>query len=141
MSKVGFAALRVGYMVAAEELIREVNKVRLPYNHNTISQAVALQGLKDKKIINALTKDVAKERSRLMKELSAMDGVTPYPSEANFILFRVGDADGLYRELLKQGVLIKNLNGMITNAMRVTVGTRRENDIFLKALRSALKKN
>jgi histidinol-phosphate aminotransferase len=141
MSKVGFAALRVGYMVAAEELIREVNKVRLPYNLNSISQAVALQGLKDKKIINALTKDVAKERSRLMKELSAMDGVTPYPSEANFILFRVGDADGLYRELLKQGVLIKNLNGMITNAMRVTVGTRRENDIFLKALRSALKKN
>jgi histidinol-phosphate aminotransferase len=139
MSKVGFAALRVGYMVAAEELIREVNKVRLPYNLNSISQAIALQVLKDKKITNALTKDVAKERSRLMKEISAIDGVTPCPSEANFILFRVGDADGLYRKLLKQGVLIKNLNGMIANAMRVTVGTRRENDIFLKALKKAIK--
>jgi histidinol-phosphate aminotransferase len=139
MSKVGFAALRVGYMVAAEELIREVNKVRLPYNLNSISQAVALQGLKDKKIIRALALAVSRERSRLMTEMSAMDGATPFPSEANFILFRVGDADGIYRELLKQGVLIKNLNRMISNAMRVTIGTRRENDIFLKALKRAIK--
>ena len=138
MSKVGFAALRVGYMVASETLITEVNKVRLPYNLNSISQAVALQGLKDKKIINILTKGVAKERSRLMKEMSAMDGVTPFPSEANFILFRVDNADRTFRGLLRQGVLIKNLNKMISNAMRVTIGTRRENDIFLKALRKIL---
>jgi histidinol-phosphate aminotransferase len=138
LSKIGFAALRVGYLVADESIIKVVNKVRLPYNLNAVSQAIALQGLKNKKLIDASIRNVANERERLMAVMSTISGVEPYPSEANFILFRVKDANSVYSALLNQGVLIKNLNAVIRNCMRVTIGTPNENDTFIKALNKTL---
>jgi histidinol-phosphate aminotransferase len=68
-----------------------------------------------------------------------MEGIAPFPSEANFILFRTKDADRLYQRLLKMGVLVRNMNDGIKGCLRVTVGTPEENTAFLNALRSALK--
>ncbi len=138
MSKIGFASLRVGYMIADESLTAEVEKVRLPYNLNTLSQAMALMGIKQMKLVDATVRKITSERERLMKALSSIQGVTPCPSEANFILFRVSDPDMVFDKLLKQGILIKNMNGIIRNAMRITVGTRAENDLFIKALNKAV---
>lgn len=142
LSKIGLAALRVGYMAADAAIINEVNKVRLPFNLNTYSQAYAVAALKDKKGIRQAIRAVSAERKRLHKELSGIQGAEPFPSEANFILFRVaarGGADAVYAALLKRGVLIRNLNGLIKNCLRVTVGTDKENTAFLKALKETLK--
>jgi histidinol-phosphate aminotransferase len=73
--------------------------------------------------------------------MNKMEGITPFPSEANFILFRTKDADGLYQRLLKKGVLVRNMNDGLKGCLRVTVGTPLENTVFLKALRSTLSRS
>ncbi|MGO9379067.1 MAG: histidinol-phosphate transaminase [Dissulfurispiraceae bacterium] len=140
MSKIGFAALRVGYMIADSTLIKEVNKVRLPYNLNALSQAAALEGVRNKKFVDVRVKAIANARKWLFDELASLEGVTPYPSEANFILFKVADPEKVFRGLLKQGVLIKNMDRVIGLTMRVTVGSRDENMIFINALKKVLNK-
>jgi histidinol-phosphate aminotransferase len=139
MSKIGFASLRVGYMIADETLISEIEKVRLPYNVNTLSQAIATMGMKNIRLVDARVREIISERERLMKALSSIEEVETCPSEANFIMLRVPDSDIIFDRLLKQGILIKNLNRVIPNAMRVTVGNRTENDLFINALKKAFK--
>jgi histidinol-phosphate aminotransferase len=139
LSKIGLAALRLGFLIADPGIIAEVNKVRLPFNVNSLSQKLAVSALKDAKMLNTAIKTIVSERERLMTEMERTEGVAPYPSEANFILFRVKDPDRLYRALLKKGVLVRNMNDGIRGCLRVTVGTPAENTAFLKALRDALK--
>lgn len=141
LSKIGFAALRTGYAAANPVIIKELNKVRLPYNVNSISQAIAAEGLKHKKDIRANIKKIVSERQRLFDELSMIDRVEPFASEANFILFRVKSAADIYTRLLEQGVLIKNISSAIKDCLRVTVGTEKENSIFIKCLKNALIKS
>ena len=135
LSKIGLAALRVGFLIADDEIITEVNKVRLPFNVNSLSQAIAVSALKEKKQLNVFIKTIISEREWLFQEIAEINGITPYPSEANFILFKVKDPDGVYDELLKRDILVRNLNGGIKGCLRVTVGTPRENRILLKALK------
>lgn len=134
LSKIGLAALRVGYLIADPEIIGEVNKVRLPFNVNSISQDIAIAALKDAKGLNSAIKTIVSQRERLAAEMEKIEGITPFPSEANFILFRVKDADRLYRRLLKKGVHVRNMNDGLRGCLRVTVGTPEENTAFLKAL-------
>ncbi|MDH4231402.1 MAG: histidinol-phosphate transaminase, partial [Nitrospirota bacterium] len=91
LSKIGLAALRLGFMIADPGLIEEVNKVRLPFNVNALSQAVAMAALKGKKAFRANIKTIITERERLLAEMEKLKGVIPFPTEANFILFRVND--------------------------------------------------
>lgn len=137
-SKIGLAALRTGFLIGHGDLIREVNKTRLPYNINSISQAIAIEGIKNKKIIKSTIKLIIKERDRLFRELRELKDVQPFPSEANFILFKVKDADLIYNKLIEYGVLLRNMNSVVKNALRVTVGTPAENDTFIKSLRLIL---
>ena len=139
LSKVGLAGLRVGFLIAREEIIREVNKVRLPFNLNSLSQAIALDALKNKKVLRRNMQLIISERERLFRELFRMKGITPYPSEANFILFKVAESDRVYENLLKRGVLVRNMKGVVDGCLRVTVGTPEENEVFLKALRIVVK--
>jgi histidinol-phosphate aminotransferase len=134
LSKIGLAALRLGFMLADHEIIREVNKVRLPFNVNSFSQAIAVAALKNKKEFRASVKAIITERERLINEMVKIDGVIPFPSEANFILFRVEDPDYIYTSLLKKGILVRNLKNAVPGCLRVTVGTPKENTAFLKAL-------
>lgn len=138
LSKIGFAALRVGYLIGHEGLIGEVNKVRLPFNLNTISQAASLEVLKNKKAIEDYVRLIASERDRLYDELSNIEGLIPYPSEANFILFKVKGAEEVYKGLIEEGVLIRNMGGTIKDSLRVTIGRPEENDLFLKALKKVM---
>ena len=140
LSKVGLAALRVGYIAGDEEIISEVNKVRLPFNLNSYSQAYAVEALKDRKAMRGFIKDITSERQRLWDTMEAIEGIEPYPSEANFILFRANaGAKKVYDGLLKRGVLIRNMDALIKGCLRVTVGTKNENSAFLKALKETLK--
>jgi histidinol-phosphate aminotransferase len=139
LSKIGLAGLRVGFLIASEEIIQEVNKVRLPFNLNSISQAVALEAMNNKTLLRRNNQTIISERGRLFRGLSMIKGIMPYPSEANFILFRVAKPDRVYENLLKRGVLVRNMKGVVDGCLRVTVGTPEENKVFLRALRTVVK--
>jgi len=140
LSKVGFAGLRLGILYGREELAREINKVRYPYNINSLTQATAGVVLENHEFVNENIQLIVRERDRVYKALTGMEGVETYPSDANFILFKVGDADALFGGLIDRGVLIRNFNrpGRLENCMRVTIGTPDENDRFLSAVSEIL---
>ncbi|MEK6672177.1 MAG: histidinol-phosphate transaminase [Nitrospirota bacterium] len=135
LSKIGLAALRLGFMIADAEIIAEVNKVRLPFNLNSLSQAVAVEALEEKGELAFSIKKIVSERELLFRELEKIKGIRPYPSEANFILFRTDKPEKVYDALLKRGILVRNMTGSVTGCLRVTVGTPEENKAFLKALK------
>lgn len=140
LSKIGLAGLRVGFLIANEKIINEVNKVRLPFNINSLSQTVAIEVLKDRKILKSYIKSIISERNRLFNELAKIKGIRLYPSEANFILFRVKEPDRIYERLLEKGVLVRNIKGVADGCLRVTVGTPEENRIFVKMLKEVIQK-
>jgi histidinol-phosphate aminotransferase len=139
LSKIGLAGLRVGFLIGDEEIIAQVNKVRLPFNLNALSQAVAAEVIKRKALRRQHIRAIVRERERLFSALSKAEGVTAYPSEANFILFRVRDAQRVYQGLLGEGVLVRDMKGVVEGCLRVTIGTPGENRIFLKALKKVVK--
>jgi len=141
LSKVGLAGLRVGFLIAKEEIICEVNKVRLPFNLNSFSQAIASEAMTKKDLMRRNIKSIVSERERLFSAMSDMEGVEPYQSEANFILFSVESPERIYKDLLNNGVLVRNMKGVVRGCLRVTIGTPVENRIFLKALNRAVKNN
>jgi histidinol-phosphate aminotransferase len=141
LSKIGLAGLRVGCLIADKEIIHEVNKVRLPFNLNSLSQAIAIEVLKDKKTLHSHIHTITFEREYLFDGLAKIDGIQPYPSEANFILFRIKDSDRIYKGLLEKGVLVRNMRGVVDGCLRVTVGTPGENKIFLSTLRKVINSN
>jgi len=141
LSKLGFAGLRIGVLTAAPKVVEYLNKIRLPYNINTLSQAAAVTALRRKDVLNRQTSSLISARQRLYNALSELNGITAYPSESNFILFRTTiDATAIYEKLKESGILITNFNkqGVLKNCLRVTVGTSEENGEFLKVLKNAL---
>ncbi len=138
LSKIGLAALRFGYLIAHEEIIEEVNKVRLPFNVNSLSQAVAVEALKKKGSLKRTIRQISAERDRMINAMERLAGVEPFPSEANFILFRVSDPSTVYQRLLKEGILVRDISDTLEGCLRVTVGLPQENSLFLGALRKAL---
>ena len=140
LSKIGLAGLRVGFVIAKQEIIHEVNKVRLPFNLNSLSQTIAVEAMKKKGLMKEHIRSIVSEREKLFREISNIEGITAYPSEANFILFKPGSADKIYEYLLNDGVLVRNMKGVVNGCLRVTVGTPAENRAFLRTLRRAVKK-
>lgn len=143
LSKQGLAGLRLGMLAGPRPWLEEFNKVRLPYNIGTLTQASAEFALMHLALMEEQAGHIRAERARLFKALTALKGIQAWPSQTNFILFRIeqGDADRVFEGLRQHGVLIKNLNsagGMLKNCLRVTVGTPKENDSFLKALEACL---
>lgn len=142
LSKIGLAALRVGYLVGAEPALAEVGKVRLPFNVSTLSQEFAVRALRDRAALRRSIRAVVAERTRLARALNKLPGLTVHPSEANFIMVGVPDAPSVHAALLARGVLVRDLDGagIVPGALRVSVGTPAENDAFLAALGEALSK-
>jgi histidinol-phosphate aminotransferase len=141
LSKTGFAAARVGFLIGSPGLIHELDKVRLPYNLNALSQAAAGFYLDYEDVFLKQARDITLWREELYSALLTIDGIHPRPSDANFIFFSCDfDSDRIYAELLKGGILIKNFNipGQMDNFMRVTVGKPEENSVFIKNLREIL---
>ncbi|MFQ5642145.1 MAG: histidinol-phosphate transaminase [Thiogranum sp.] len=143
VSKMGLAGLRLGLLAGAPQWLSEIDKTRLPYNINVLTQASALFALQHKSVLDEQAQQIRADRSRLSEALQALDGIEVYPSEANFILFRTpqGRADRIFAGLKEQGVLIKNLNpagGRLQDCLRVTVGRPEENRAFLDALQKVL---
>ncbi len=136
LSKFGMAGIRVGVMAAGRDALAEVNKVRLPYNMNSLSQVAAEIILRHRAVIDGQVGLIVKERERLYNALSAMPGVTAYPSRTNFVLFRVAGATEIFEALKARGILIRSLDspGPLRDCLRVTVGTPEENEEFISNL-------
>ncbi len=141
LSKIGFAGLRIGVLAASRKVIAELNKIRLPYNINMLSQTAAATALRHSDAIDEQIELLISEREKLYNNLSQMQGVKAYPSETNFIMIRTAaDATAVHKKLKQTGILIKNLNkpGPLKNCLRVTIGTPEENKEFLKSLKNIL---
>jgi histidinol-phosphate aminotransferase len=143
VSKMGLAGLRLGYLAGPAEWLNEFDKVRLPYNINVLTQRAAELALRQKELLDVQTEAIRRERDRLHATLAAIDGVTPFPSEANFILLRVpaGRAKSIFEGLRARRVLVKNLDGahpLLADCLRVTVGAPDENVAFVAALRQCV---
>jgi histidinol-phosphate aminotransferase len=143
VSKMGLAGLRLGLLVGSPAWLGEIDKTRLPYNINVLTQASGAFALRHVDVLQEQARRIRADRGLLYAALEGMSGVEPYPSDANFILFRVpaGRGQELFDALKAQGVLIKNLSGaggVLADCLRVTVGKPEENEAFLRALRAAL---
>jgi histidinol-phosphate aminotransferase len=142
LSKSGLAGLRLGILSGRAAWLDHVDKVRLPYNVSVLTQLVAEKALERYDLLAEQAAAIRSERARVFQALAHMRGVAPFPSEANFILFKVPGAEAVFAGLKASGVLIKNLHGSqaaLADCLRVTVGTPAENDRFLEALREAIR--
>jgi histidinol-phosphate aminotransferase len=140
MSKAwGNAGIRLGMAFADPEIIRTLNKIKYPYNISYLTQQHAMQTLQNPEQVKKWVELILEEKEKLIKELQKLKLVEKiYPSDANFLLIKVEDADAIYQFLIQNGVVVRNRSRMpmCDNCLRVTVGTPEEN----KALIDMLKK-
>ncbi len=140
-SKLGMAGLRLGFLAGSTDWLDQLEKLRLPYNVGVLPQLVAGKLLDNHAILLQQAELIKVDREKLCKQLAGMTGITVYPSEANFLLFRVANATQVFEGLKRRGVLIKNLNGghpMLMDCLRVTVGTASESERFIAALKDCI---
>ena len=143
VSKMGLAGLRLGLLAAPRPWIDEIDKTRLPYNINVLTQVSGAFALEHRALLDEQTRRIREDRAWLFEALDKLPGITAFPSDANFILVRTPEkrAKALFEALKAAGVLVKCLDGghpLLADCLRVTVGTPEENTIFVAALRTAL---
>jgi histidinol-phosphate aminotransferase len=140
-SKLGMAGLRLGFLAGSAAWLEQLEKLRLPYNVGVLPQLVAGKLLEHHEVLLRQAEQIKLDRAKLYRQLSEIAAVRVYPSEANFLLFRVAHATEVFDGLKQRGVLIKNLNGghpMLHDCLRVTVGTGDECAKFVSALHDTL---
>ena len=134
MSKAfSMAGIRTGYLIANEELVKTIEKVRPPYNLNSISALLATKALKQKDKMLSYVENLKVEREKIYEKLIDM-GVKAYKSGANFVFFS-SKVDNLAEKLIENDVLIRKFGGKLDNYYRVTVGSPKENETFLDAMK------
>ena len=136
------AGLRVGYLLAAPALVREIDKARLPYNVNFFSEIAALSVLRRREILAAAVARLRRLRDGLMADLGSMPGFVVHPSQANFFLLELLEADpkAVFEALYAQGILVRDVTSYpgLSRCLRISVGTEAENQALVDALQAAL---
>ncbi len=133
----GLAGIRLGICYASEEIISILNKIKPPYNVNQLTQDAAIDRIRKQEKVNQEIHEIISERKQLSNKLREIDLVDKvYPSDANFLLLKVDDANKRYNQLVKQGIVVRNRSNQILcdNCLRFTVGTKKENEKLLKVL-------
>ncbi len=133
----GMAGIRLGICFASAEIIDVLHKIKPPYNVNGLTQKSALKRIMDERGVEKEIKLILEEREKLQKTLKNVPFVAKiYPSEANFILARVDDADERYNQLLERGIVVRNRSKqpLCENTLRFTVGTPEENKKLIEVL-------
>lgn len=138
-SKVGLAGLRLGVLFGQSAWIEEINKLRLPYNINSLTQMTAVFALENFEILQNQTAELVRQRKRLSEQLNAFPALKVYPSEANFLLVKTesGQAPAIHEYLKQNVILIKKLDGghpMLTDCLRINVSSSEENALLIEAL-------
>jgi histidinol-phosphate aminotransferase len=133
----GMAALRCGMAFASEEIIAFFNKVKYPYNVNLLTQEAVYKQVENAEQKNEWVKALLLERKKLIEALENLSVVKNiYPTDANFVLVQVTDANGIYKQLVEKGIIVRNRNTvtLCEGCLRITVGTPSENKQLLTAL-------
>ena len=142
MSKwAGLAGLRVGYGLMAPELADLLLRAKPPYNVNQAAEVALLASLEDAAVLTERATWIVRERERMATALEAMPGLTPWPSDANFILCQVPEGHGkaAYEALARQGVFVRYFrHGRLTDFLRISVGTPHETDRLIEAMSKAM---
>lgn len=134
----GSAGIRLGMAFASTEIIAILNKIKYPYNVNTLTQKNALEMLDKSETIKKWIKTLLEERTLLIKRLKQLPYIQKiYPTDANFVLVKVPDANDLYQYLVNKGVVVRNRTTvtMCVGCLRITIGTPQENNILIDALK------
>ena len=138
----GLAGGRVGYLLASPELVREVNKARLPYNLNFFSELAARAAIEEWKTLGDTVRRLVDAREALLERLREVPGIKAYSSRANFFLIELQEADpkAVFEALFRRGVLVRDVTSYprLSRCLRVSVGSESENETFLGALHEAL---
>ena len=135
----GMAGLRLGVCYASEDIIAILNRIKPPYNVNELTQQKALQMLQNTALVEEQITEILVERDRIVGQLAEIYYIKKiYPTDANFILVKVDDADKRYQEILELGVVVRNRSTqpLCYNTLRFTIGTPEENKTLLKVLNS-----
>lgn len=135
----GLAAARCGMAFASEEIISFFNKVKYPYNINILTQKLILEKLENIDIKENWVKEILSQRTLMIEELEQLSIVTHiYPTDANFVLVKVDDANLRYKQLVDKGIIVRNRNSvtLCENCLRITIGTAQDNKELLNALKS-----
>lgn len=131
----GLAGVRIGVAYASQPIIALFNKVKPPYNVSAINQDIAISALRNQKEYSTNLESILNEKQRLFDALNKCTCIQKiYPSDANFFLVKVVDADRVYESLLKSGIVVRNRDALIPNTLRITVGAAKENTKFIHAL-------
>jgi histidinol-phosphate aminotransferase len=133
----GLAGLRVGMAFASKEIIQIYFKIKPPYNISEPVQELALKALDNVETVNAMIKELVAQREWLEKELPNVSAVIHiYPSDANFLLVKVTDAASMYKHLIENKIVVRDRSKVVLceNALRITVGTEKENKILIQAM-------
>jgi histidinol-phosphate aminotransferase len=137
----GLAGARFGFAVADSFIVKLLMNIKSPYNINKLTENIVLKSLSRIDQKNDILEKIKNERDYLSTELNSIKGVRlVYPSDANFILFKVDNADEVYNNLIQKGVIIRNRSNQknLEGCLRVTVGTHDQNQKFIKELRIVL---
>jgi histidinol-phosphate aminotransferase len=140
-SKLGMAGLRLGFLAGGRPWVEQLEKLRLPYNVGVLPQIVAEILLRNHDVLAQQAAQIRRDRAWLFERLVGTVDVRAYPSDANFILFRVAHAGKVFEGLKRRGILIKNLHGAhpaLDHCLRVTVGTPEQNEQFMAALQESI---
>jgi histidinol-phosphate aminotransferase len=141
VSKLGLAGLRLGFLIGSPTWINQFDKLRLPYNINSLSQAAASIALKHYHALLAQAELLRQERARMLLTLREIAGLTTFPSQANFMLVRVPNSAQTFAALLSRKILVKHTasaHPLLINTLRLTIGTMTENNALLAALRETV---
>jgi histidinol-phosphate aminotransferase len=134
----GLAALRIGWLASTEGTCHQIRKVKLPYSLNIISEAVAVAALQDTRTRDTNVRHIVLERQRLFTAMQKLDGITPFPTHANFISFRAERTRSreVFETLHSRGILIRDVSSYqgLEHCLRVSIGTPAQNDRFLATL-------
>ncbi len=132
----GLAGLRLGIAVMNEEILSYYKKVKSPYNISSLNQKVALQVLSNEKEFQKNLNAILEEKSKLIEDLQTLKIVRKiYPSDANFLLVEVDNANEVYSELISKQIIIRNRNSLFKNCIRITVGSEEENEKLMNGLK------
>ncbi|WBX75571.1 histidinol-phosphate transaminase [Tenacibaculum ovolyticum] len=133
----GLAGVRVGAAYANTAIINLYNKVKPPYNVSTLNQEAVVTSLNNLEEFSANRDIIINEKQKLIIELENIEFVKKiYPSEANFLLIEVTEADSIYNQLVAEKIITRNRNTLVNNCLRITVGSEEENKQLIKALKS-----
>ena len=142
VSKIGLAGIRVGYLIGEDYIIKNINKLRLPFNINTLSQKISEFSVENSNYLENQTNNIIKLRELLISKMECIDEIKVYKSKTNFILFKIlsGTADDIFKSLISEKILIKNMANTpgLENCLRVTVGSEKENNLFIQSLKNSI---